>query len=430
MIFYCIRPIDGFYLVSSGMADRIISVTDDAYGRLLKHSTRCCSFERLLNRRIDHNVDMFPFPADFFLAPFEQAVDAGEVIGSYYLDTDIYDHFFDRSDKILGNDLDLVQFLRNKFATKKAIAKLGIPVPGVRPIPTATEQESDLVILRPSTSDGGTGIRLSRYALAEERENFAYAEEYIDGPSFNVHFTIGPDHIRVYEPSVQIIGVDILAPEPFAYCGGDFLAARNYYDGLVSEHLMTSTAQITEWLASLGYRGAGGVDFVVCDGVIYFLEVNPRMQCSSFALSIALAEDGRPTIDQLHCTAFLDKKVSYSSTVEFVSTSRTPPGHLVLVHDGEDGIFNAVPQDAEYDADLSFVRPFDMATPRRLLKNESAVWFCGAPLPGTLVQRGAQLGRIVSGRAILDSNTMKINEKYKKIIHHLRKRIIITTETK
>lgn len=428
MIFYCIRPIDGFYVASADGLIRVVSVTDDAFGRSLS-PVRYHSFENLLGQRIDHNVDVFPFPPEVFFAPFEEAADAGESIGSYYFDADIYQHLINRPAKILGNKLKLVHFLRDKLATKNAIAKLGISIPTLRPLPDG-KLGGDPVVLRPSTSDGGSGIRLSSHVTPTEARRFSYAEEYVDGPSFNVHFTIGPDRIRVYAPSVQLIGIDVLAPEPFAYCGGDFFAAQHEdRSGHVMEKLMVSTARIAKWLAEAGYRGAGGVDFIVRDGTEYFLEINPRMQCSSFALSIALAEDEKPTIDQLHCAAFLEEEVVPLDLVEFVTTTRTPPSHLVLVHDGKSGILNAILQEGEYNDNLFFIRPFDTKTPRRLLHAKSDVWLCGTPIEGTFVHRGAQLGRIVISQSVLDSNSMQMKTEWRQVVHQLRKSITVSTET-
>ena len=69
-----------------------------------------------------------------------------------------------------------------------------------------------------------------------------------------------------------------------------------------------------------GYRGVLGIDSIVYDNEVYFMEVNPRFQNSSTILNKALQENNLPSLQELHYNCFFDKSVNIPSfDVEYSS---------------------------------------------------------------------------------------------------------------
>ena len=60
----------------------------------------------------------------------------------------------------------------------------------------------------------------------------------------------------------------------------------------------------------MGYRGILGIDYILTeDGTIYFMEINPRFQASSFLLSKELEKYCSTNIAELHYLALTKKKI-------------------------------------------------------------------------------------------------------------------------
>ncbi len=58
----------------------------------------------------------------------------------------------------------------------------------------------------------------------------------------------------------------------------------------------------------MGYRGVGGIDYLVYNDEVYFVEINPRFQASTLLLNIALNEVGLPCMQELQLDAFSGRK--------------------------------------------------------------------------------------------------------------------------
>ena len=57
-------------------------------------------------------------------------------------------------------------------------------------------------------------------------------------------------------------------------------------------------------LKSLGYRGIIGIDFIIKGNDVYFLELNPRYQASSFLIDAALTSQGYCDLTELNIAFF------------------------------------------------------------------------------------------------------------------------------
>ena len=115
------------------------------------------------------------------------------------------------------------------------------------------------------------------------------------------------DYNDVYLPSsVQLIE---LKKDKFKYVGADFV----YYQQLNSDlknKVNEYNKIIVKKLKKLGYKGILGVDYIIDeDDNIYFMEINPRFQSSSFIISKNLEKYCSTSIAELHYYEITDKYI-------------------------------------------------------------------------------------------------------------------------
>lgn len=67
-------------------------------------------------------------------------------------------------------------------------------------------------------------------------------------------------------------------------------------------------------IKQLGYKGIVGLDFLITKNEIFFLEINPRYQASSFLINIALIEEGYPSLSQINLNVF--QNISVNKNIE------------------------------------------------------------------------------------------------------------------
>lgn len=120
-------------------------------------------------------------------------------------------------------------------------------------------------------------------------------------PSVSVNLTsiLYAQNDITFPPSLQIIEED---NNCLLYKGSDFVSAniipQNIYSKLISVH-----KKIIKQLSFLGYKGICGIDYLVYNDEVYFLEINPRFQGSSFLINKAL-EKYHLSLYQLNINAF------------------------------------------------------------------------------------------------------------------------------
>ena len=128
---------------------------------------------------------------------------------------------------------------------------------------------------------------------------------FIKGISINVHFLIAEKNEIISPASVQLIDT---SNNKFEYSGCDFAS----YDKLISKKMRNRVLEVTriliQKLREKGYRGIGGIDYIVADDV-YFIEVNPRFQASTNILNLALKENSLPSINELDAMCFKRKSL-------------------------------------------------------------------------------------------------------------------------
>ncbi len=167
--------------------------------------------------------------------------------------------------------------------------------------------ETETYIVQKNNSSGGFGT----FFVSKENNmiNFlkkTYNELFIVSPyiencvSININAIIYGEAILLFPPSIQIIENN---EDRLLYHGADYKAAQK-----LSENIQTKLREysdiILQHIQFLGYRGIVGLDFIVENDKIYFQEINPRYQASSFLIDLTLYKQNRTSLAEMNILAF------------------------------------------------------------------------------------------------------------------------------
>lgn len=166
---------------------------------------------------------------------------------------------------------------------------------------------ADQYVVQQAKSSGGLGtFVLSREngmlsTLKEEyRELFIVSPYVHHGFAVNINAIIGARNTIILPPSLQISERN---KDRILYHGADYVASHDIQQEALNKIKQYSN-KILDHIKQLGYLGIIGLDFLVTEEEIYFLEINPRYQASSFLINIALKEKGLPSLSEINLTAF------------------------------------------------------------------------------------------------------------------------------
>lgn len=161
------------------------------------------------------------------------------------------------------------------------------------------------IVIQKNSGAGGDGTFLINEELLKNGfkydENTLYCvSNYIPNIPLNITLIIGKNE-TVYLPlSVQLIK---LIDNKFKYVGGDFSYTITLNDSVKNQVLAYSKI-IADELKMHNYLGIVGIDYILLDdNQIYFMEINPRFQSSSFLLSRELEKVNNTNIAKLHFEA-------------------------------------------------------------------------------------------------------------------------------
>jgi hypothetical protein len=197
--------------------------------------------------------------------------------------------------RVVGPRAALRHLLDQKAVVRAELRRRGVPVvdgvvidiTGVRFAELRRRFGTPVVMQRPVGSSG-----LGTYFVADDRE-LARAVTHC-GPrclvspfsgscTVNVHALVGDEATIVAPPSVQLAGLSSAGVAPPIYCGNDFGAVVDL-DADLLRRMEAATRQAAAWLGQLGYEGIFGIDFVTDGRTFGLLELNPRLQGSTWLL--------------------------------------------------------------------------------------------------------------------------------------------------
>lgn len=191
----------------------------------------------------------------------------------------------------IGPEPDTIEMLGDKVQARATALKYGLPVtPGSKDaVKTPKEAENTAetcgypVIIKAASGGGGKGMRIvwkkeelaenlkiaSREALANFADGTVYIEKYI----------VNPRHVELQILADGKGNVAVLGER-------DCSVQRNHQKLIEESPSPAVTPEMrlqmykgaSALFASLSYRGAGTIEFLVTDGNFYFMEVNARVQ--------------------------------------------------------------------------------------------------------------------------------------------------------
>lgn len=226
------------------------------------------------------------------------------------------------------NDAAITDFLENKILSKlwlsKDISLLPFTVLYGSQINLSVLNsffnEAESFVVQGQSSCGGSGTwLLSNNSLNKINQKIKKDAVYMVTPykqnalSVNIHLIIYKDNLCLLPASVQII---TLNENCLCYNGGDYVAYKQL-PPIIKKRIIEETKAIGDKLRSIGYLGVCGLDFLVDDENIYFMEINSRFQASTMAINRALSDERLPlSVQQLHIDAFNQSSCSHKKIFE------------------------------------------------------------------------------------------------------------------
>lgn len=194
------------------------------------------------------------------------------------------------------NPEDVIKFYNNKIETRRKFAQNGIKI-----IPWKIYNGKELdygilqnqfdckqFVIQKACGGGGYGSFLLNSEnkeavldlLKRNDDNFIVSPYVNPNISVNIHVLICDKQTLIFPGSIQIIETH---NNQLLYRGADFIAFRELSAKIRHEiHRIGMVA--SSILRNDGYRGIAGFDMLISNNAIFFLEVNPRFQASSFIL--------------------------------------------------------------------------------------------------------------------------------------------------
>jgi formate-dependent phosphoribosylglycinamide formyltransferase (GAR transformylase) len=148
----------------------------------------------------------------------------------------------------------------------------------------------------------------------------------------NASGIVHADGVSLLPISIQTSGVERLGVGFGAYCGSDFAAAAAL-PAPVLRRAEQIALRIGQWLRERGHRGVFGADIAVDGQEPAVLEVNPRIQGSSWLIGCL----------EQHVLAILGATVPSPAPV----AAKLPGSHLLVRWSGPAGVIHALPEPAE-----------------------------------------------------------------------------------
>jgi hypothetical protein len=322
---------------------------------------------------------------------------------------------------LFANPPELTAWLNDKVNVLAALDDLGLPrirgrwgrLTEMRYLETASEMGTSFVVqLARGTAGSGTAFIGSEQDHAAAGARFGVAPVWVTPDlgdlSVNINAIAMEDGVVVSCPSVQLAGLSMLCSQRGMYCGNDFVAARDLPAATVGD-VVEQTASIGRWLASLGFRGLYGLDFVLdtSSSKAYAVDLNPRWQGSTAPLTLAEYKAGRLPLavaDMAWRMGALGETEVLCLQDEFIRPVRASHISLRCRASGWSEVAGNL-RPGVYSRDLAFVRPGlrlnDLERPDEILVTG------GVPRPGARMGPKAHALRVASEQQVMDVGRLR-----------------------
>jgi uncharacterized protein len=201
---------------------------------------------------------------------------------------------------IIGNSPRVIRAVRCGAALFPRLGSAGFPVPRTfSAVKSNDPSPNSQWLIKPLLSGGGHGIRFFQDGHLPGPEYLI--QEYIPGRSCSAAFVANGYDCVVLGITQQLMGMPQFGSQDFRYCGNLLILPE-----ALSPELLNQVRKLTAFLTGeFGLTGVNGIDFMLHDGQVYPIEVNPR-----YSASMELIEEayGLPVFD-LHAQAALEGKL-------------------------------------------------------------------------------------------------------------------------
>lgn len=265
----------------------------------------------------------------------------------------------------------------------------------------------------------------------------AVLRRFINGFSLNVNAVVsgppGKTRVLCCYPSVQITGLSECSNSRSAYCGNDYTSSALLDEDIMSE--MKSQVGIAgRWMASAGYRGVFGMDFVVKGNSVYTVEINPRFQNSTSLHNTlsGMKGAGERAVFFLHIAEFLrdkDKKMR-NFAESFTEEELMDPvrGSQIVIHNRmKEGMVTGTCEPGIYS--LREGRLVNVKSAYSIADCASAsdmLLTCGVPRQNIEVAPNAPLCKLqFAGPALEGSNLKRFTPEAKRAIAEVYKKLAV-----
>ncbi|QYJ16238.1 Biotin carboxylase [Rubrobacter xylanophilus DSM 9941] len=248
----------------------------------------------------------------------------------------------------IGPPSGVIARMGDKAAARRAAEEAGVPItPGSDGLCSGVEEVKRVgaevgypLVIKASAGGGGKGMRVVR---SEEEVEAAFADA---GREAGASFGDGSLYVERYLDPLRHVEVQVLADthgNVVAFPERDCSVQRRYQKlieespapGLperVRDDLLSAARDLA---ASLGYVGAGTVEFIYSEGEFYFIEMNTRLQVEHPVTETVCGVD--LVAEQI--------KVASGEELELPGSAFSPEGHAIEFRiNAEDPRRNFMPQ--------------------------------------------------------------------------------------
>lgn len=159
---------------------------------------------------------------------------------------------------------------------------------------------SEFILQEPFSSGGADTFLLSKpndLLSIEPYTQVLVTPFYENNIPVNVHILTTKNDYRIFPPSVQIV------LEKYKYAGSDFLKYHELNKKTRSK-ILEASQKVAETMVAFQCIGIFGIDFLIVQDDVFFLECNFRYQGSTFLLNKALNENNYDSTFNLEYKAF------------------------------------------------------------------------------------------------------------------------------
>ena len=287
---------------------------------LLKLSMNCFSVLRQKPGQTLHRP-LYRIPAEYlyFLSEImsdEQDDFDGILLGSAFdRFPDLIDKFDKLGPRMFANKPEKFALIRDRMKLQKLAEQAGFEIPETKFVKSYEElievanNFSYPLVTRGDGGGGGFGIRLWEniddlklhfMENFEEEDTGVWVQEHIYGTDASSSVICSKDLVQIISINRQLIGDKNLgSPGDFSYCGNIVpLGDKSFNQN--KELQMALLESIRNLFKKVDLIGTNGIDFVIKNGKVYFMEINPRFQGSIECVQYATGYN----LVKLHIDAF------------------------------------------------------------------------------------------------------------------------------